>query len=60
MAKLKQRRLGCLRTMTGAQQFYAMQLPVHRCKNGLTFFDALVNSPKATHGPLSRRDHIKD
>lgn len=43
MAKLKQKVSGCLRTLTGAQQFCAIRSYLATAaKHGLHFFDALV------------------
>ncbi len=43
MAKLKQKVSGCLRTLTGAQQFCAIRSYLSTAaKHGLSFFDALV------------------
>jgi len=43
MAKLKQKVSGCLRTLTGAQQFCAIRSYLSTAaKHGMSFFDALV------------------
>jgi transposase len=43
MAKLRQKVSGCLRTMTGAQQFCAIRSYLSTAaKHGLTFFEVLV------------------
>lgn len=43
MAKLKQKISGCLRTLTGAEQFCAIRSYLSTAaKNGRCFFDALV------------------
>src|SRR5439155_26910788 len=63
MLKLRQKESGCLRTLTGAQQFCAIRSDLSTAaKHGLHFFDAFVmlteGRPSDAHRSLSRPQPI--